>query len=323
MLNLPLDRHEIVHTADADVAHDWIARTYLEHRLSLADGRLGLRLHAWTDEVLTLGYVAYGGEATLTMPPTCDTYHINLTLRGGTKGDRRDATAQTWAGESGLVLLPNLPTTVAWSADAAQLILKVPRTILEGRYAELTGESPDGPLQLPFALDLGTPEGQGLRRSVEFLADELNRPAGLAAADLARRRLEDFVLCQVLAAAGVTRTIAGAAGMPRRRVAEVVDYMRAHAHEHLRPEDLARVACMSVRALQASFRHELGTTPSRLLREIRLERVHTALSSGNPDVSIGAVALRWGFAHLGRFSAQYRSRFGELPNQTLARARRA
>ena len=318
MSTLPLDRHEIVHTTDADVAHDWIARIYLEHRLRLADGRLGLRLNAWSDEVLTLGYVAYGGEATLTMPPTRDTYHLNLTVRGRTAGDRRDATARTRAGVSGLVLLPDLPTTVVWSTDAAQLILKVPRASLEARYAELTGEVPDGPLRLPFGLDLETPAGRGFSRSVRFLAQELNEE--LVTADLARRRLEDHVLCQALVAAGVTGRAAGP-GVPRRRVDEVVDFMRAHADEHLRPEDLARVACLSVRALQVSFRRELGTTPSELLREIRLDRVRAALGSGAADLTVGVVALRWGFAHLGRFSRQYRSRFGELPSETLARAR--
>jgi AraC family transcriptional regulator, ethanolamine operon transcriptional activator len=30
------------------------------------------------------------------------------------------------------------------------------------------------------------------------------------------------------------------------------------------------------------------------------------------------VATRWGFSELGRFSAQYRTMFGELPSSTVA-----
>jgi AraC-like DNA-binding protein len=36
---------------------------------------------------------------------------------------------------------------------------------------------------------------------------------------------------------------------------------------------------------------------------------------------VTAVALRWGFGHLGQFAADYRARFGELPSETLRRAR--
>jgi hypothetical protein len=30
--------------------------------------------------------------------------------------------------------------------------------------------------------------------------------------------------------------------------------------------------------------------------------------------------MRWGFTHMGRFSVEYRLRFGESPSQTLSRA---
>jgi AraC family transcriptional regulator, ethanolamine operon transcriptional activator len=36
-----------------------------------------------------------------------------------------------------------------------------------------------------------------------------------------------------------------------------------------------------------------------------------------------SVAHRWGFKHLGRFSATYRRTYGELPSDTLRRARGA
>ena len=39
--------------------------------------------------------------------------------------------------------------------------------------------------------------------------------------------------------------------------------------------------------------------------------------------TVTAIALRWGFTHLARFSGQYRARFGELPSQTLSTTRLA
>jgi transcriptional regulator GlxA family with amidase domain len=86
--------------------------------------------------------------------------------------------------------------------------------------------------------------------------------------------------------------------------------------------DLARVAGVSVRVLQESFRQHVGMSPLAYLRRLRLDGAHTELSRADPwDLSVTDVAYRWGFTHLGRFAGAYRSRYGESPSQTL-RARR-
>jgi AraC-like DNA-binding protein len=56
---------------------------------------------------------------------------------------------------------------------------------------------------------------------------------------------------------------------------------------------------------------------------VRLERVREELLCAEPGETVTAIAMRWGFTHLARFSGIYRARFGELPSQTLALARRA
>ena len=80
-------------------------------------------------------------------------------------------------------------------------------------------------------------------------------------------------------------------------------------------------AGVGVRALQAGFRRSLGTTPLAYLRDHRLDLARQALATGREPVT--QVAFRFGFAHLGRFSAVYRERFGESPRATRSRAARA
>ena len=67
--------------------------------------------------------------------------------------------------------------------------------------------------------------------------------------------------------------------------------------------------------MQQVVRDAYGTTPSRLLREIRLDRARALLRSGAVP-SVSAAATSAGFTHLGRFAAAYRARFGELPSTT-------
>ena len=107
--------------------------------------------------------------------------------------------------------------------------------------------------------------------------------------------------------------------MRASRLRPVLEHMQAHAGEPLTPADLARVGCMSVRALHATFRHELGVSPMAHLRRIRLDQVHAELLCGlPPNTRIGDVAVRWGFFHPSRFARQYQERFGELPSETAA-----
>jgi AraC-like DNA-binding protein len=102
------------------------------------------------------------------------------------------------------------------------------------------------------------------------------------------------------------------------RVRQVVEHIHAHAALPLTPAGLARVADVSVRTLQETFQRHVGTTPMAYVRQVRLDRAREALLAAVPGtVTVADVARSWGFAHLGRFSAEYRRRFGERPSDTL------
>ena len=147
---------------------------------------------------------------------------------------------------------------------------------------------------------------------------------------LAREQLRAFVVAEVLP--GVRTAYAdalddGPAARARpSRLRPVLDHMETHADQRLTPGDLARVGCMSVRALHAAFRDELGVPPMAHLRRIRLDRVHAdllraALGSDVGARRVGDVAVRWGFFHPSRFAHQYQQQFGELPSETSRRGR--
>jgi AraC family transcriptional regulator, ethanolamine operon transcriptional activator len=44
-------------------------------------------------------------------------------------------------------------------------------------------------------------------------------------------------------------------------------------------------------------------------------------SDARADRAVQDIAARWGFWHLGEFSADYKHQFGELPSATLRRGR--
>lgn len=93
------------------------------------------------------------------------------------------------------------------------------------------------------------------------------------------------------------------------------DFLRENMAEPVTAHQMALVAGVSLRSLYAGFKDHGGVSPMQYLRSLRLEAARQALLS-EPARSIASVAMRWGFAHLGRFSMEYKARFGESPSQS-------
>jgi len=104
-----------------------------------------------------------------------------------------------------------------------------------------------------------------------------------------------------------------------RSVRRALEAMHADLGREWTVPDLAAVAGVSGRTLQRLFRCFLGKTPHAALSDIRFERARRELLQGSPDAKVMDVALGCGFAHCGRFSIEYRRRYGETPSRTLRR----
>jgi AraC-like DNA-binding protein len=107
-----------------------------------------------------------------------------------------------------------------------------------------------------------------------------------------------------------------------RHVKRAIEFMVAQVASPLAIEDIAREAGVSVRGLQMAFQQFKDITPMTYLRQLRLDGVRRDLTSSmQQDALISDIAKRWGFSHMGRFSAMYVKAFGEIPRQTLNRSR--
>ena len=100
----------------------------------------------------------------------------------------------------------------------------------------------------------------------------------------------------------------------------------AHDHKHCVEDALAaaerlcaakdlRFTPLRRRVLELVWSSHKPVGAYALLDKLRNE----LLGSDGARVSLADLAMRWGFAHQGRFSAEYRQRFGEAPSATLRR----
>jgi AraC-like DNA-binding protein len=84
--------------------------------------------------------------------------------------------------------------------------------------------------------------------------------------------------------------------------------------------EIRKALGVSRQLLRECCRKNLGISPGRYRRLRCMQLAHRALRSENPG-SISAVARRYGFSDPGRFAADYRALYGQLPSATLRRRR--
>ncbi len=104
-----------------------------------------------------------------------------------------------------------------------------------------------------------------------------------------------------------------------RGVRRALETMRADPGRDWSVPDLAAVAGVSSRTLQRMFQVFLRKAPRAVLRDIRFESARRELLQGLRGAKVMDIALGCGFPHFGRFSVEYRRRYGETPSQTLKR----
>lgn len=308
----------------ADEAHETISALFCEHELRPLDRRpVRMSLRSVHAQDAGIEMLDYGVPVRISPVGLGDFHLVQIPLSGR-------ATLSVGAGEvhstPRIASLPPIdrPSTMTWEADTPQLIVYLRRTALARAAASLYGFSVMDTLDLAPRMDLAAPGGQAFLRAAFELHDALTAPHGtgfaqrLAAETVAARLLlavENSAGRSLAAWESAEVAVEGGGGVLLRRFTELVE---SHFAEELGVLDIAEALGVPLRTLQELVRRETGSTPSRILQDARLRRAHTLLRRADPSAeTVTAVAERCGFAHLGRFAASYRSRFGESPSETL------
>lgn len=102
----------------------------------------------------------------------------------------------------------------------------------------------------------------------------------------------------------------------------VEDYIEANMGQTLSIESLAGVLNVSERSIFRYFKQARDCTPMEFVKSVRLRNAQRMLKQPENGVSVAAVAFKCGFHNLGHFAKDYRIAFGELPSESLSKARR-
>ena len=94
---------------------------------------------------------------------------------------------------------------------------------------------------------------------------------------------------------------------------KALSYMREHATQRCRVEEVARHAGISRRVLENRFRSELDTTPFKEFRLIQMDRLCRLLRETSD--SLEAIAERAGYSSRTRLATDFRQRMGMSPSR--------
>ena len=283
-------------------------------------GRLDARFHLVRLGPLTICDARYGADVTLGYDGS-GAYQVGVPLSGLLRAHQGGRPLLS-AGNRAVVSRAEEDVLIdRWSTDCRQTVVKIEQAFLEDQLQGHLGSAVSGPLRLAGSLDTRAGLGRGWAEMVRLVTAEFGTATGMLDQPLAVARLIDMLTVGLLLAVdhpyreSLARPGPAYRSPPVRRAVEAIQDCPGHPFTVV---ELAGLAGVSVRTLQAGFQRYLGCTPMAYLREVRLARVHDELRSSDPGLTtVTAVAHRWGFVHLGRFAAAYRARYHATPSHTL------
>lgn len=311
-------------TRDPVAAHEFLSRTYGDHKVRMTGDRERFRLRVRRASVggISANLVRHTMAGYCRTGPVHDLLAGHVRCRGVFTGTGRDRTRL----ERGDVCLypVGVHFGLGWT-ELDLLFLSLPWRRVARSGHELAGIDPERvrfTAQLPVSPPLGRYWRELLIAQAGELLAEDSSMANPLLRDAAVRMLAAAVLnvfpnTAMEALDELARRGPGEVGPAALRRA--LQFIDANAHQEIGLTEIAEAAHVSSRALQYAFRRRLDTTPMAHLRKVRLEGAHQELLSADPGRgdTVTAIAYRWGFHHQGRFATLYRRAYGRPPVLTL------
>ncbi|MEW2490741.1 AraC family transcriptional regulator [Streptomyces sp. NPDC048411] len=304
---------------DIEELRQVVGRRLSPHRLTiLGPQRLPGRFRAFHEGSVGLYDLAYGAPVRLLAQDLPGFYNAILPQAGAGVVVVNGTALPSSLSVAG----PGDVVSMEWDHLAVNGALAMSRDTMTEVAAVRLGDVPQRPLRFRrHLLDRADPAVRSWLALVDafrqFLLSPLAHRPGLGVRHFERLLVDTLLDVQAhswsVEVPGVGTTMLP--GALRRATA----YCEVHADEAVSVSDIAQAARVGVRALREGFRRHLDTTPMAYLRRVRLDHAHrelTAIAEGNATGSVTEVACRWGFTHLGRFSAEYRQAYGRLPSDT-------
>jgi AraC-like DNA-binding protein len=319
----PLQRYPVHATTDIDLVHTAVADILCPHKIAVSGSarpeREALINHAPLPNGAII-YLVYGTEIRVDVSQL-GFFLLEIPLSGTSTTYCGDGQVLSGPGQA-VVAGPYQQFASEWTVDCSKLLIKLESAALESYLSTLLGRRQIRALDFDMDMDLNADSSATLLRTVQWILDELDQPesllntAPLAAQQYQRMLMWTLLHCQPnnfseeLAAREQPQT--------PHYIRQTEHFIQTHYGESISLEQLVEHANVSERTLLEGFKRYRDVSPMKLLKLTRLDYVHLALKEADPaNNNVTDLALACGFSQLGKFSTEYKERFGESPSDTL------
>lgn len=309
-----------ISTADPEIAHEFITATYANHQPILSGDREEFRFHA-----RVLQEARFGVERlrhTMGLDTEIDPYGALIALhvrRGQLRMNAHETEIRARPGD--VVLAGPAAQHHVWWDEIDVAVVRLDVAAVQQVAAEVT-DAPGGRIRFDLCQPIDPARAAHWLGAVQFLTTSvLDAPA------VANNPIIRTQAFRTLAVAALNTfpnsTMRGdfsphAVNVTPAAVTRAIEFIEAEADHEITVSDIAAAAGVSPRTIQLAFRRHRDLTPMAYLRQVRLQRAHADLRSGDPAATtVAAIASRWGFLHGGYFARIYQQEYGCLPLDTL------
>ena len=316
-----LTNYPLLRTSDLDEARHCVTEKFCDHKLNKSsrfDDLAVCHNHVACGHV-SINYLHYGADVQIDPGMLEDFYLLQIPLSGAAliRHRGREILAST---ETATLLNPDRETKMHWRSDCRKLMLQIDKSYLHEVAQDMLGGPAPGTIRFDPVVDLTATPGQHLRRILERAAI-LSEGRALFSGP---SRNQDMWIASELTSTLLTHQSSNISHMLHRadhhalpsKLRRARAFIYANLSEPIRLADIAASAGMNVRTLQKGFQRAFAKSPMQILHEARLDAAHYDLTVACDSPSVTDVAYQNGFSHLGRFSRDYKRRFGRLPSQT-------
>jgi AraC-like DNA-binding protein len=316
--------HSSFTTDEPEVAAEVLAEAYGDIGLSLADDKAVFHLALERLDAGPFQLDRAELDATVAFDfETKDEYFVSRVSKGGLRVIQPDVDERLVRGELALIARPGVESTTEIAGFGQTVV-----TLHAKALREAAGFEPDSEALPTFTSvrPAGATLARTWHRAVEFLNEMLAGDPGVADAPLVIGSTNRMLAGLLLATFPNTATEAAPAGHDHDAraagtIQRAIGFIESNADLDIGIGEIAAASGVSRRAVQLAFRRHLDSTPTAYLRRVRLDEAHRELAAADPagDLTVTAVAYRWGFSSPSRFAERYRVAFGCSPSETLRR----
>lgn len=318
MRSTPLSNHVLFQTNDLDCARERVAQKFCNHRLELLGDRAQFDAahHHVPGTMLSLNYIRYGADVLIDPGELEHFYLIQMQVQGGAT-IRNGCEEFTTDAEQASVLNPHWATRMRWWQGCEQVLVQIRKAPFHAFVERLLGRALPGPIAFAPRVDLTRPEMRQWRAHALAL---FHKAEGGQTSDISSSLCEQQLLDLFfrLQPNNMSHFIDDTPARPAsRHIRRANEFIRENAAEPITVLDIAEAAGVTARTLQLAFGSTYGMSPMHALARERLCRARFDLMDAGGPVTVADAALKWGFAHLGRFSQVYFRAYNEMPKDTL------